>query len=32
MKEEKFSVSEVIEDAINMVTPQAIKKNILINC
>ena len=31
MKEEKFSVSEVIEDAINMVTPQAIKKNILIN-
>lgn len=31
MKEEKFNISEVIEDAINMVTPQAIKKNILIN-
>ena len=31
MKEEKFNISEVIEDVINMVTPQAIKKNIIIN-
>ncbi|NLZ34590.1 MAG: cell wall metabolism sensor histidine kinase WalK, partial [Clostridiales bacterium] len=31
MNEEKFNIAEVIEDVINMVTPQAIKKNIIIN-